>query len=582
MEKSNLKKISPLSHSKVSSFLNCERKFSFNYLESISEPSSIHAAVGTFVHSVIENYYKNPDNKNPYFNWEKTFNYLQDSYEELWVKQEKYLTSLYVNQMSKVNNEFENLEEWINELIKNYIELEDWIQNKSNFEFLKFSKDLSTIGELKIENELFLKKEFTSSQDTFVLRGYVDRLQKTYNDKHIIIDIKTGKPPSKLDKEKSDQIKSYALLYGEDNIESGFIYFLGNKNINPEKRIFEVPIRDIDKNEKYYVNSYEKMSKKTVSDINNFTNKKLVDVWQPKINNLCNWCWYKHSCSIWIDQYTKIDTSILESKLTKLRHLGGLSKVDDNIQKSVKNIFYKINDLDLAFQKNFEDLKSKDLKNLHRILKSIQSQKIENSEVLKASNKTKKLLQELANLDDLKKNDDILNTFLVPNQKTLVKLSSEISETDHWKIISDILNNLQDDTFTSLLLDYENDFKLQIDDIRRHWIIWNDFNEVDNFNESDYIADLEKLIEFKLFRKDKLSYLGKKSLMEFLTLSLDKLKTLETMNYDDLTNSNNNFKPHFEDMISLCSKVILQIKELMDTYSIIESNLEKLSNVDYS
>ncbi len=582
MEKSNLKKISPLSHSKVSSFSNCERKFSFNYLESISEPSSIHAAVGTFVHSVIENYYKNPDNKNPYFNWEKTFNYLQDSYEELWVKQEKYLTSLYVNQMSKVNNEFENLEEWINELIKNYIELEDWIQNKSNFEFLKFSKDLSTIGELKIENELFLKKEFTSSQDTFVLRGYVDRLQKTYNDKHIIIDIKTGKPPSKLDKEKSDQIKSYALLYGEDNIESGFIYFLGNKNINPEKRIFEVPIRDIDKNEKYYVNSYEKMSKKTVSDINNFTNKKLVDVWQPKINHLCNWCWYKHSCSIWIDQYTKIDTSILESKLTKLRHLGGLSKVDDNIQKSVKNIFYKINDLDLAFQKNFEDLKSKDLKNLHRILKSIQSQKIENSEVLKASNKTKKLLQELANLDDLKKNDDILNTFLVPNQKTLVKLSSEISETDHWKIISDILNNLQDDTFTSLLLDYENDFKLQIDDIRRHWIIWNDFNEVDNFNESDYIADLEKLIEFKLFRKDKLSYLGEKSLMEFLTLSLDKLKTLETMNYDDLTNSNNNFKPHFEDMISLCSKVILQIKELMDTYSIIESNLEKLSNVDYS
>ena len=101
-------------------------------------------------------------------------------------------------------------------------------------------------------------------------------------------------------------------------------------------------------------------------------------------------------------------------------------------------------------------------------------------------------------------------------------------------------------------------------------------------NESDYIADLEKLIEFKLFRKDKLSYLGKKSLMEFLTLSLDKLKTLETMNYDDLTNSNNNFKPHFEDMISLCSKVILQIKELMDTYSFIESNLEKLSNVDYS
>ena len=34
----------------------------------------------------------------------------------------------------------------------------------------------------------------------------------------------------------------------------------------------------------------------------------------------------------------------------------------------------------------------------------------------------------------------------------------------------------------------------------------------------------------------------------------DKLKTLESANYDELTHSNNNFKPHFEDMISLYSK----------------------------
>ena len=185
-------------------------------------------------------------------------------------------------------------------------------------------------------------------------------------------------------------------------------------------------------------------------------------------------------------------------------------------------------------------------------------------------------------MDELKKNDDIFNTFLIPNQKILVKLSSEISETDHWKIITNILNHIQEEKFTSLLSDYENDFKLQIDDIRRHWMIWNDFDEVDNFDETDYIANLEKLIEFKLFRKDKLSHLGKKTLMEFLSLSLDKLKTLESTNYDELTHTNNNFKPHFEDMISLCSKVILQIKGLVDTYSIIESNLEKLSSVDYS
>ena len=78
---------------------------------------------------------------------------------------------------------------------------------------------------------------------SFVLRGYIDRLQESETGKKIIIDIKTGKPPSSLDSEKADQIKSYALLYGEENVEEGYVYFLGEKNIKPEKRIFQVEIK---------------------------------------------------------------------------------------------------------------------------------------------------------------------------------------------------------------------------------------------------------------------------------------------------------------------------------------------------
>ena len=63
---SELKKIDPLSHSKTASYSNCERKFSFNYLESIKEPSGIHAAVGTYVHSVIENFYNTEKAQNLY------------------------------------------------------------------------------------------------------------------------------------------------------------------------------------------------------------------------------------------------------------------------------------------------------------------------------------------------------------------------------------------------------------------------------------------------------------------------------------------------------------------------------------
>ena len=131
MTSSKLKKISPLSHSKASSFSNCERKFSFNYLESISEPSSIHAAVGIFVHSVIEEYFKDENNLNPYFNWKQSSNYLEETYKKLWPKYEKNLNYLYKEQSSKVNNSFSSVEEWTSELINNYIELEDWIQNES-------------------------------------------------------------------------------------------------------------------------------------------------------------------------------------------------------------------------------------------------------------------------------------------------------------------------------------------------------------------------------------------------------------------------------------------------------------------
>ena len=46
-----------LSYSKASSFENCERKFSFSYVEKIRTESGIHAAVGTFVHEIIEEFY---------------------------------------------------------------------------------------------------------------------------------------------------------------------------------------------------------------------------------------------------------------------------------------------------------------------------------------------------------------------------------------------------------------------------------------------------------------------------------------------------------------------------------------------
>ena len=60
-----------LSYSKASSFENCERKFSFSYVEKIRTESGIHAAVGTFVHEIIEEFY----NQNNFFDYIRLIKY---------------------------------------------------------------------------------------------------------------------------------------------------------------------------------------------------------------------------------------------------------------------------------------------------------------------------------------------------------------------------------------------------------------------------------------------------------------------------------------------------------------------------
>ena len=161
---SELKKIDPLSHSKTASYSNCERKFSFNYLESIKEPSGIHAAVGTYVHSVIENFYNTEKAQNPYFDWNGSSNYLLDIHENLWKKHKRYLSFLFDKEKTKVNNSFKSVEEWVNQLLLNYIELEDWIQNESDLINLKFSKEAPLINDLNITNELYVKQEIKTDK----------------------------------------------------------------------------------------------------------------------------------------------------------------------------------------------------------------------------------------------------------------------------------------------------------------------------------------------------------------------------------------------------------------------------------
>ena len=581
MTSSKLKKISPLSHSKASTFSNCERKFSFNYLESISEPSSIHAAVGIFVHSVIEEYFKEGNNLNPYFNWEQSSNYLEETYKKLWPKYEKNLNYLYKEQSSKVNNSFSSVEEWTSELINNYIELEDWIQNESDIESLKLATNLKTVGDLNIENEKYVKKEIISDEDSFTLRGYIDRLQSDSDGNKVIIDIKTGKPPASLDKEKANQIKSYALLYGENDVTAGFIYFLGDKNIKPQKRIFEVPIEDIDENEEFYVSSYKKMINNSKQDIENFNNLTYPDLWSPMINPLCNWCWYKNTCSVWVNKYqNKNITKSLENLYSRLRHSGGLAKQDETTKDLFSNIYSEINRLDMELQVGLERLKSNELNELKNTIKAINIHKKENSISNNAVNKIKKLLDDIGSSSFISQNKELLESYVIKNKKILLEVDNKLSEDKTWEILSVVLNNIQNQELVSQLDDLKDEFNQTIEKLRSEWMIWKDFEEIDKITELNIEIKVDNLINFKLFRKDKLKLLEKNSIHGYIENNIESFSKLKKITINDLEFLGESKDQYLNNLHKLSEQITTSLNKLLLNQKAIDDNILKLSKTE--
>ena len=108
---SDITDFNTLSFSKASSFNDCEKKFSFSYVEKIRTKSGIHASVGTFVHEIIEEFFNQDDyldlmnNDN-----EKELSYLTTIFEESWKKIHRHLRSF----MKKKIEHQKNLLHWKN------------------------------------------------------------------------------------------------------------------------------------------------------------------------------------------------------------------------------------------------------------------------------------------------------------------------------------------------------------------------------------------------------------------------------------------------------------------------------------
>ncbi|ELZ8979073.1 PD-(D/E)XK nuclease family protein, partial [Campylobacter coli] len=184
-----------LSFSRLNLFLNQKRTYFYRYILELPEPRALSDESkaknqGNFIHKMLELYYKNYSKNN--FNL-KIFNDLLEQ------EYQKYSIS----------------------------ELELEIFKLKFIQFAKNEKEHFKLGYKVIEQEEEHYKALNIQNHTIRLKGIIDRIDKL-EDKHFIIDYKSGKVPS-----KSFQLAFYKALYDE-NAETKF-YDLNQMQFVEEK-----------------------------------------------------------------------------------------------------------------------------------------------------------------------------------------------------------------------------------------------------------------------------------------------------------------------------------------------------------
>ncbi|HHW4151926.1 TPA: PD-(D/E)XK nuclease family protein [Campylobacter coli] len=184
-----------LSFSRLNLFLNQKRTYFYRYILELPEPRALSYESkaknqGNFIHKMLELYYKNYSKNN--FNL-KIFNDLLEQ------EYQKYSIS----------------------------ELELEIFKLKFIQFAENEKEHFKLGYKVIEQEEEHYKALNIQNHTIRLKGIIDRIDKL-EDKHFIIDYKSGKVPS-----KSFQLAFYKALYDE-NAETKF-YDLNQMQFVEEK-----------------------------------------------------------------------------------------------------------------------------------------------------------------------------------------------------------------------------------------------------------------------------------------------------------------------------------------------------------
>jgi len=477
---SKLPKYQPLSHSRRTKFEECPRAFSFSYLEKIPQLDNIYAAVGTFIHAVIEDFYNDTSNKNPRnYKGDDSLRHFENAFKNRFEKEGQNLIELY--NKSEVNNSFTSLEAWLESLMKSYIAIEEFIHNSetkenekfknlTNFEFWpsEDEEDLSN-SELLMEKK-FDVKIYTENNDEISITGFIDQLiqsrtsdennyqdaqgslfeekkqnisEKRIHSRTTIIDIKTSKPPQNI-KSYEDQLNTYAMfitkepeVINKSDLNAG-LFFLGGEEQDVTKRIFTLEQLSVEEIEKKFLISSQTIQSIHEKDIKTYEQNKLEsEIWEPQPNKLCNWCWYKNLCPYWVERKnSKLEIEELSKKLYQVRHSGG---VQYGYEREIKaEMIQNINQLDEVLLEEIKNaiLKSKTIERQFDFF--IKENEIEDP-LFNLKNEIKLFLSAL-------REETFPTSFSKFIKEESIKFSSEdknIKLEDSWERITEFFNELK-------------------------------------------------------------------------------------------------------------------------------------------
>ena len=247
------------SASSINTFLQCNRRYYYQYVEKLPTKPSIHTVRGNIAHSTLEEFYNLDFTNFTSENYRKQFKLsMQKMFMEQWGK--------YKTELKGLNLTSQELAFYFEETLFMVL---NWCEHFLSEFAVKFDGDIQ-----KTFNLIKPLTEVEYSSEVYGIRGYVDAIKTVGNEVHIL-DYKTNANSEVKDSIRL-QLALYSILYQEKNgkfPDKLGVFFLRDKLI-----IMDVDLSLIEKAKKIILELHEHTSK---------TDK--VEDYKKIVTGLCKW-----------------------------------------------------------------------------------------------------------------------------------------------------------------------------------------------------------------------------------------------------------------------------------------------------